>query len=330
LFNSGKEEEEFMDSILVTGATGNVGQEVVRDLLRRSESQAGCHPIAATFDERDAARARSLFGRIPTVPFDFAKPETFAPAFAGVDKLFLMRPPQLADVARTLCPAIDAAQAAGVKHIVLLSLLGVNPRVPHYQVEQKILASGLPYTFLRPSFFMQNLDTFYRDDIRVRDEIFVPAGKAKTSFIDVRDIGAVAGMALCEDGHLNRAYELTGSEALDYYEVAAMFSGAQGRRIRYTRPTPAEYAARQAALGVPEEFIQVMRMLYWTVRLGIGAKVTPELGELLGRPPITMAQYACDFAPRFAAATEAERAAARPLSGGGQANVLRPLVELLQ
>ncbi|MCU0509261.1 MAG: NmrA family NAD(P)-binding protein, partial [Anaerolineae bacterium] len=101
---------------------------------------------------------------------------------------------------RRLHPAIDAAQAAGVKQIVFLSLMGVNPRVPHYKVEQKILATGLPYTFVRPSFYMQNLDTFYRDDIRLRDELFVPAGGAKTSFIDVRDIGAVAAMALAEPG----------------------------------------------------------------------------------------------------------------------------------
>ena len=82
-----------------------------------------------------------------------------------------MRPPQISDVERYIHPAIDAAQAAGVQHIVFLSLMGVNPRVPHYKVEQKLLASGLPYTFVRPSFYTQNLDTFYRDDIRLRDEL---------------------------------------------------------------------------------------------------------------------------------------------------------------
>jgi uncharacterized protein YbjT (DUF2867 family) len=309
-------------SILVTGATGNVGQEVVKELIRR-----GCPVAAAVLNERGAQKA--LAG-VETVEFDFGRPETFAPALAGVEKLFLMRPPQIADVERYLYPAIDAAQAAGVKHIVFLSLMGVNPRVPHFKVEQKILATGLPYTFVRPSFYMQNLDTFYRDDIRLRDELFVPAGRAKTSFIDVRDIGAVAGLALAEQGHLNRAYTLTGSEALDYYQVGDIFSEVQGRPIHYLRPTPAEYSARQRAQGVQEEFIKVMRSLYWTVRLGIGAKVTPELGELLGRPPITMARYAQDFAPRFAAAPPAERAAARPLPGAAPTNLLRPLVELLQ
>jgi len=308
--------------ILITGATGNVGQEVVKELRRR-----GQQVVAAVRDERDAGRSPA---DVDKVTFDFGRPETFAPALAGVEKLFLMRPPQIADVERYLHPAIDAAQTAGVQQIVFLSLMGVNPRVPHYKVEQKILAAGIPYTFLRPSFYMQNLDTFYGDDIRLRDELFIPAGRAKTSFIDVQDIGAVAGLALTEAGHANRAYTLTGSEALDYYQVADIFTQVQGRRIAYLRPTPAEYAARQRALGVPAEFIAVMRSLYWTVRLGIGAKVTPELGELLGRPPGTMAQYARDFAHRFAAASAAERAAAKPAPGARATNWLRPVVELLK
>jgi uncharacterized protein YbjT (DUF2867 family) len=310
--------------ILVTGATGNVGQEVIKELARR-----GCRAVAAVLNAQDVQKVPP---GIETVEFDFGRAETFGPALTGVEKVFLMRPPQIVDVERYLFPAIDAAQTAGVKHIVFLSLMGVNPRVPHYRVEQKILATGLPYTFLRPSFYMQNLDTFYRDDIRLRDELFVPAGRARTSFIDVRDIGAVAGMVLAPDGKgpTNRAYTLTGSEALDYYEVADIFRSVQGRPIRYVRPTPAEYAARQRALGVPEEFIKVMRSLYWTVRLGSGAHVTPELGELLGRSPITMAQYARDFAARFAAASPTERATARPLPGSAERNPLRPLVELLQ
>lgn len=310
------------ERILVTGATGNVGQEVVKELRRR-----GARIVAAVYDERDAQRAPA---DVEKVTFDFSRAETFAPALKGIDRLFFMRPPQISDVERYLHPAIDAAKEAGVKQIVFLSLMGVNPRVPHYKVEQKILASGVPYTFVRPSFYMQNLDTFYRDDIRVRDEIFVPAGAAKTSFIDVRDIGAVAGMALAERGHEGKAYELTGSEALDYYEVADIFTRTQARRITYKRPTPGEYAARQKALGVAGEFVAVMRSLYWTVRLGIGKKVTPELGELLGRKPITMAQYAADYKERFAAADAKERAAARPLPGASERNLLRPIVELMQ
>ena len=310
-------------TILVTGATGNVGREVIKELRSRRQ-----RIVAAVLDDKDAQRAGD---GVEKISFDFGRPETFAPALAGIEKLFLMRPPQIADVERYLHPVIDAAQTAGVKQIVFLSLMGVNPRVPHYKVEQKILASGIPYTFLRPSFFMQNLDTVYRDEIRVRDELFIPAGKARTSFIDVRDIGAVAGLTLAMDGHLNKAYELTGSEALDYYEVADIFTKVQGRRISYLRPTPAEYAARQKTLGVQDEFIDVMRSLYWTVRLGIGKRMTPELRELLGRPPITMAQYAVDFKERFAAASLAEKAAARTLPRiNGPPRLVRPIVDQMR
>ena len=308
--------------ILVTGATGNVGQVVLSELRRRGQPA-----VAAVLDERVAAR---LPAGTPFALFDFGKPETFVPTLAGVEKLFLMRPPQIADVERYLFPVLDAAASAAVRHIVFLSLMGVNPRVPHYAVEQKILALGLPYTFVRPSFYMQNLATFYRDDIRLRDEIFVPAGRARTSFVDVRDVGAVAAMALAEEGHRNRAYTLTGTEALDYDAVASIFSAVQGRTIIYARPTPAEYAARQRALGVEDAFIRVMRSLYWTVRLGIGAKVTPELCDLLGRPPLTMQQYALNFATRFAAGSRAERDAALRLPCARRIHLLRPLVELLQ
>ena len=278
------------DMILVTGATGNVGLEVAKESAtpRRRPSLRPCLMSGTRQrvpEQLPGGPGRAI--RLRPAGDIRARP---SPAWR---KLFLMRPPQITDVERYLFPAIDAAQAAGVKHLVFYSLMASTHTVPHYKVEQKLLTSGLPYTFVRPSFYMQNLDTFYRDDIRVRDKIFVPAGKAKTSFIDVHDIGAVAGMALTEPGTEGKAYELTGTEALDYYQVADIFTEVQdGARIRYVRPTPGEYATRQEALGVAAEFIKVMRSLYWTVRLGIGAKVTPELAQLLGRPPITMAQFA--------------------------------------
>ena len=106
--------------------------------------------------------------------------------------------------------------------------------------------------------------------------------------------------------------------------MADNFSRTQSRRIAYTRPTPAEYAARQAALGVADEFIDVMRMRYWTVPMGIGKKVTPELGELLGRPPITMAQYAADYNERVAAASAAEPGIT------GMPRLFRPVGDLMR
>ncbi len=138
----------------------------------------------------------------------------------------------------------------------------------------------MPYTFLRPSFFMQNLNTFYGEGIRERDEIYLPAGRGKTSFVDVRDIGAAATVVLTQPGHAGKAYELTGPEALDYYRVADIFTRVLGRRIVYTRPTSAEYARRLREQGFAAEFIQVQGMLYFPVSMGWGAKITPEMEQL--------------------------------------------------
>ncbi len=278
-------------TILVTGATGNVGREVVNALLQRDQ------PLrAAVINEADAAHVPGT--DTPTARFDFGDPGTYEAAFRDVDRLFLMRPPAIADVERYLFPVVDYARAAGIRQIAFLSLMGVenNKRVPHYAVEQYIMQSGVPYTFVRPSFYMQNLNTVYRESIRDNDEIYLPAGRGKTAFIDVRDIGAVTALALSETGHENKAYAITGDDALDYFEIAKVLSEVLGRDIRYPKPTMPAYLMRLRKQGVPADYIKVQRMLYTPVRLGLAAETTDELARLLGRPPISFRQYAEDYA----------------------------------
>ena len=222
-----------MNPILVTGATGNVGAEIVRLLVEQG------YPVKAAM--RDVQGAEERFGEgtdlIDYVSFNFGRPETYEAAFRGVKAMFLMRPPAVADASK-LNAAVDAAKVAGVQHVVFLSLQGVekNPVVPHAKTEKYLKSSGLTYTFLRASFFMQNLDTTHRKDIAEYGEIFVPAGRGKTSFIDVRDIAAVAVKALTEEGHENRAYELTGADALDYFQVADIFTEVLNQRGHLSQP----------------------------------------------------------------------------------------------
>jgi uncharacterized protein YbjT (DUF2867 family) len=279
------------DKILVTGATGNVGSEVVRSLL-----EMGQPVVAAAVDEGDA---QNVPGEdTETVLFRFGEGETYRDAFAGVGRLFLMRPPQISDVRTYLFPVVDRARQVGVRHIVFLSLLGVERQrfVPHYRVEKKIEASGLPHTFLRPSFYMQNLNTTHRAEIRDRDEILIPVGKARTSFIDVRDIGAVAAKVLTEPGHENRAYELTGGDALDYYQVADLFTEVLGRKITYRNPSIPHFIHYQRQQGITLPAILIMVGLYTATRFGSGKRVTGDAAALLGRAPITMRQYIEDYA----------------------------------
>ncbi len=281
------------NTVLVTGATGNVGRHVVTSL------QALGEPVRAAIQEGTKASARELLGEsVELAGFDFYHPGTIREALDGVDRLFLIRPPAIADVKSYVNPVVDFAIDAGVKQIVFLSLMGIERArtAPHYKVEQYILNRDVPYTFLRPSFFMQNLNTFYRDEIRERDEIFLPAGKGKTSFIDTRDIGAVAARVFTSEDHHNRAYTLTGSEALDYFDVAEIFSEVLGREITYANPNPWAYRRRMKARGISPEFVKVMQGLYFVVRMGWSDTVTDDVERLLSRPPITMREYVQDYA----------------------------------
>jgi uncharacterized protein YbjT (DUF2867 family) len=274
--------------ILVTGATGNVG-----------------YPILDHFPEptrlRAALRAgddKPLPAGVESVIFDFADTTTHAPALAGIRSMFLLRPPQITDVDGVFVPLLQAAERAGVQHVVFLSLLGVenNTVVPHYKIEQALMASPMNWTFLRASFFMQNLNTTHREEIRTQDEIIVPVGKGKTSFIDARDIGAVAALALQGDPiHHGQAYDLTGSAALTYWEVARIFSEELGRDIAYNDPSVFRFWRHMRAQGHPRMYVLVMEYLYFMTRRGLSAEVSPVAEMLLGRPPITFRQYVRDY-----------------------------------
>ncbi len=272
-----------MGLILVTGATGNVGAAVWGGLRA-----AGVSARAAVREPQDAR-----FVGHDAVQFDFMQPATFAPALAGVTAVFLMRPPAISDTKRYINPFIDAARVAGVHNIVFMSLLGAQriPIVPHRHVEQYLEASGIGWTFLRPSFFMQNLTTTHLGEIRDDNHIAVPAGNGRTSFIDGDDVAAVAVQTLTTPGHGGHAYDLTGGEALSYGEVALKMSAVLGRRITYTDPSLPAFIWGMHRQGYPFGFILVTTAIYTTARLGLAATVTPDLARLLGRPPTTLREF---------------------------------------
>jgi uncharacterized protein YbjT (DUF2867 family) len=270
--------------VLVTGATGNVGREVLAELLRRGVPLRAC-----ALDARDAER---LPAPAPWTPLDFSQPASFGPALEGVERVFLLRPPHM-DKAAAFEPFLAAMKSRGVAQVTFLSLLGVekNPVVPHHGIEKRLRASGLACTMIRPAFFMQNLTTTHLADLRA-GRIVVPAGNGRTSFIDVRDIGAAAALTLAEDGHEGKVYSVTGPEALTYDECAALLSEACGRRIVYTHPSGREFARHMTAQGFPPDYVRVMRGIYLVCRLHLAGRVTDELPRLLGRPAITFARFA--------------------------------------
>ena len=279
-------------NILVTGSTVNVGKEVVRLLwdLDYTVIAAVRNPIGAS---------ESIGNKARCVSFYFTNPNTFTDAFAGINKLFLVRPPAIADIGK-ITPALNAAKQAGVEEIVFLSIIGAdkNRIVPHYAIERAIEQLNIPAVFLRCSFFMQNLNTTHREDIRLRHRLFMPAGNGKTSFIDARDIAAVAVKILTEEqdtskGELlsNRAYNLTGAAALTYAEVATIFTTVLGRPIHYTNPPIPIFIWQMLQQGFSLPFVLVMVGIYTTARFGLADLVTSDVQKLLDCPPILMQQY---------------------------------------
>lgn len=288
--------------VLVTGAPGNVGTPLVDELL-----VLGASVRVAAWDV-DAARA--AFGdRVEVVHFDFTDPATFG-AFDGVARMFLLRPPQIADVKHVIGPALDVARERGVEHVVFLSIQGAerNRVVPHRKIEDHLRGSELGWTFIRAAYFMQNLSTTHAPDVRRRDEIYIPAGRgSRTAHVDVRDVAAVAARTLVEDGHADRAYTPTGPSALTYGECATILTEVLGRPIRYADPTPWQYWRRMRRRGMPTAMIAVTLGIYTAARFGLAAALTDDVERVTGRRPIDFSTFARDHADAWAAASAGVR-----------------------
>jgi uncharacterized protein YbjT (DUF2867 family) len=286
-----------LPTICITGATGNVGLETLRFLHARFAQGTEARLIAAV-QSPEKARTTIALENIEYRLLNMTNPDAPAleAAFKGVERLFLVRPPQISDVERYIAPLIAAAERVGVQHVVFLSLFGVEEqkRTPHYAIEQLLRASGMKWTFLRPSFFMQNLSTTHRDEIAKHDEIFVPAGNGKTNFIDVRDIAEAAAIVLsAPENHRNTAYNLTGKHSYTYSEIANILSRELGRTITYTDPGKLSFFWRKAVREKqPLTFVLVMIYLYHLTTSGRADGYAPDLERLLGHEPSSFEDFA--------------------------------------
>ncbi len=278
-------------TVLVTGATGRVGGAVVDALVGGTGEDAADVQVRAAVRDPEYA---SLPEGVDTVAFDFARPETWGPALDGVDALFLMRPPSTG--ADEVVGFAEAADRVGVDRIVYLSVLGAdrNRLIPHYRVERRLESLGADHTFLRAGQFMQNLADVHAPEIRERDELFVPAGDGRMSYVDARDVGAVGAAALVVDSPVPAAYEVTGAAALDHHEVARTLTDVLGRRIEYADPSPVAFVRRMRDRGLAWGMVGVMLTLYTSARFGLGARTGDGVERALGRPPRTLREFAED------------------------------------
>lgn len=276
--------------ILVIGATGNVGRSLVPFLVERGEV------VKAATRQPEAYPSQA---GVTAVSFDYDQPHTYAPALAGVDRLFLIAKGADPAPQKTVNPLIDAAKAAGVNHIVLMTAMGVEQaeEIGLRQVERHLIASGVPYTILRPNWFMQNFSTGFIYPILQQGGIYLPAGEAATSQIDTRDIAAVAAAALTDPGrHAGQEYPLTGPEPLTYAQTAAILTEVAGQPITYVPISEEEMAQALSGAGWEPGQVGLMLGLFQAVRAGYAAPVSPAVADILGREPIAFSQFARDNA----------------------------------
>jgi uncharacterized protein YbjT (DUF2867 family) len=280
--------------ILVTGATGNIGRELVRELDAKG--------AIVRLLVRDRARAARLPERAERAVADLGEPATLPRAFAGVDRLFLLTP---GIGTEHTANAVAAAQAAGVRHIVHLSSTNVlGDPMPamgrwHHEREEIIRASGIPATFLRPNGFMLNALEWAPT---IRDEGYVidPIGPGRHASIDTADIAAVAAIVLTEDGHEGQEYSLTGDEALTVAEQVQIIAKTIGRDIEVrTAATTAEAVRSRFPNGAPPALAEAAAKTLALIRADTVGFRTDTAERLLGRPPRTFADWCTRNADAF-------------------------------
>jgi len=287
--------------ILVTGASGNAGGAVLKEVLKTNR------PVKAMYrSSEDAAKVSAGVGGVIA---DFADKASLGRALEGVDAVYLVCSPvrELVELEGNM---LDACREAGVRHVVLNSALGAEDYPKsfpgwHRRVEDKLKASGLDYTILRPNSFMQNILTYYAASIRTEGAFYAAMGDARTSFIDVRDVAAVAARTLTSPGHAGNTYELNGPEALTYAEVAEKITRTSGRRVQYVDIPAAQQKQAMLDQHMPDWLVTALLDLQAYYTGGKGGEVDDIVSNILGRAPGTMDQFLADFADNFVAKTGA-------------------------
>jgi len=276
--------------MVIIGATGQVGGEVLRRLVQRDV------PVRALV--RDPAKAESVRRRgVETVEGDFARPETLVRALEGADTMFLACA-AVPEQVELESDAIDAAVRAGVRRVVKLSILGAEAGSPvpfrdwHGRVEQNLKDSGAHYTILRPNFFMQGLPALVGAD----GDIHAPTGDGRVGWVDVRDIAEVAARALTQEGHEGKTYTVTGPESFSLAEVADKLSEVVGREVHHVDVSPEAAREGMVSSGMSEWFAQALLALFAAIRRGGLDVVTDTISSMEKVEPRRVGSYARELA----------------------------------
>jgi uncharacterized protein YbjT (DUF2867 family) len=285
------------ETILITGATGTVGTQLVKTLSNLNvKVRAGVHSLIKG--------EKLKLPHVELCEIEYHKPGSLTAAFTGVDRVFMITPftPQLVKDGKII---IDAAKAAGVNHLVCLSASGADadPGIQlgrwHREVEKYLQDSGLNYTILRPTSFMQNFVNYFSDSIKDENVIYLPLGDGKVSFVDVRDIAEIACHVLTTDKYFGQALEITGPEAISCQDIAQAISGATGRDVTYV-DVP-EDGARQAMKDAhtPDWMIDALMELHGLCKAGYAGNITETTQDVTGHKGHTIQEFAHQYSECF-------------------------------
>ena len=289
------------ETILVTGATGTVGGEVVRQLAS-IDSKVNIKTAGHSLQGLEKIIEDD---RIKSTQIDFNEPETLRDALKSTDKVFLLTPFQSEMFQYSSNMLAEIKNAGDIKHIVKLSVMGAEFEPGgrlHLQAEKMIEGSGIPYTFLRPNAFMQNFVNFYSHIIKEKGTLSVPAGDGKVSFVDARDIAAVAVQALIgnNDGnHNSKTYDITGPEAISYNDAVNILSEQVGKKISYVDVSNDDAIKAMKDIGLDEWLIDIILEGYNNLRKGYFSPVTTVVEEITGRKPTSFNEFAKEHAKVF-------------------------------
>jgi len=284
--------------ILITGATGNNGQELVRQLTAMGQR-------VRAFVRNPAEAARLKGPNIELAVGDFDQPETLDAALQGVEKAFLLTPVAERSV-HWQTAFIESARRARVNHVVKFSGMGADSRTApellrlHGETDDRLRGSGVPFTILQPNSFHQNILSSV-NTIREQGSFYLPLKNAAQSTVDIRDISAVAAKVLTTSGHEGKTYVITGPEALTFHQVAERLSSVLGRNIQYVDVPLSAAADEMRKLRIPEWDIRAVTELLGYFASGAAATVTDTIPRVLGHPAISFEQFVNDQRAAFLA-----------------------------
>lgn len=280
-----------MNTVLITGATGNIGSAVLKHL---SKAKSELNIVAAV---RDIGKAKETLCGLTNIKyrvFDLENSDTFPNAFKGVNTLFLLRPPHISNVELFFTPLLQKAHEQNIQNVVFLSVQGAEKSkvIPHNKIERLIRSYPFHHIFIRPSYFMQNLTTALLPELVKHQSITLPSGEAQFNWVDVDNIGE-AGAHLIKnfEQHQDQAFEITGNENLNFYEVAQIITDVTNVEITYKSVNPVSFFIRKMKESKPFGLALVMTLLHFLPRLQKPPTVTNHYKTLTGKFPTTLRAF---------------------------------------